>query len=136
MARSSNACPSFNSVDQIRLVPNLDDSGRLVIRIAIACTAAVARNAQLTENGENILALRIGIGMSDIAHVQYKIRCANFLKRRPESRDKLRWQIGHETHSVREDDLVDARQLNLAHRRVQRRKQHVLRHDVQHPSDD
>ncbi len=54
----------------------------------------------------------------------------DLLQRRPERRDQLRRQVGDEAHRVGQDRLVDPRQADRAHRRVERREQQVLGHHV------
>src|SRR4051794_17913277 len=65
--------------------------------------------------------------MSDVSHVDQQIRGRHFLKRGPEGGDQLGWEVRHESDRVGEDCLVEPRQLYVAHRRIEGRKEKVFR---------
>ena len=52
---------------------------------------------------------------------------AHLFERRPERRDQLGRQVRHEADRVGQDHLVEPGQADVAHRRVERREQQVLR---------
>ena len=111
-------------VEKIDLVPDLQDRGRVLERCRIPLLRR-GDDAKRRKHLQHVLALRLAVGMGDIPHMEDQVSGNDFLKRGPEGGDKLCGQIGHETHRVREDRLVETRKVDRSHRRVERSEQHV-----------
>jgi tRNA dimethylallyltransferase len=101
--------------EQVGLVPDLPEA-ELVVGI----------DAEVGEDAAHVLGLVLGLGMGDVADVQDEVGVEHLLERRPEGRDELGGQVGDEPHGVREDDAAPRRQVDRAHRRVERGEEHVL----------
>ena len=86
------------------------------------------RNLAGADRGQHLVHLLDALEtlwIAGIDHVQQQARIARFLERGTKCRDQLVRQIAHESHRVREHRDLRARQLDAAHRRVERREQLV-----------
>ena len=81
-----------------------------VIRIRIAALQRpFAGHAQFTQHVQHVVALRFGIGMSDVADMDDDVGRQHFLQRRTKGRDQLGRQVGDEADRVGQDRLVQPR---------------------------
>src|SRR6185295_7059117 len=101
---------------QVELVPRLEPRRRPLLR-----------QAKRFEHVVDVLALRLAVGMRDVAHVDQQIGRRDLFQRRPERRDQLGREVGDEADRVGQDRLVDPGQADIAHGRVEGREQQILR---------
>ena len=67
------------------------------------------------------------VGVRHVADVDQQIGRSDLLERRAECRDQLGRKIGDEANRVGQDRLVEPRHLHVAHRRIERGEEHILR---------
>ena len=103
-------------VEPVDLVPDLQD--RRVGRRRV--------DAEIGQHRLDVAPLRLGLGMADVAHVQDEVGLHHLLQRGAEGRDQRGRQVGDEADRVGQDDAPAARQLHLAHGRIERREHLVL----------
>ncbi len=98
----------------IDLVPDLDHAvaPRLV-------------DAERFQHLLDVAALRLGILVRDVAHMQDHVGLDHLLQRGAERRDQHGRQIGNEADGVGQDHPGAMRQVDRAQGRIERRKQHV-----------
>ena len=109
---------AFVGVEPVDLVPHLDQrrlAGSLAVRI----------DAELAQNVLDVVQLRLGVVVGNVAHVQDHVGLDHLLERGAERRDQHGRQIGNEADRVGQDDARAVRQIDGAQRRIERREQHV-----------
>ena len=104
-------------IEQIELVPHLEPRRVLV-------------DADLRQDGLDVGALRLRVGMSNVTDVNQQIRGHDLLERSLERRNQLGRQVRDETHRIRQDRLVDAGKLDLAQCGIERCEKQVFCHHV------
>ncbi len=103
--------------EQIALVPQLDQPA-LVGEVG---------EPEIRQHPQHILILRGMVGVGEIAHMDQQIGALDLFQGRPEGRDQIGRQVGHEAHGVGQDRLLARRQAEQAHGRIERREQLVAR---------
>ena len=117
-------------IEPVDLVPHFDQRllvGGPVVRI----------DAELAQDFFDVVQLRLGIFVRNVAHVQDDVGLDHLLERGAERRDQHGRQIGNKADRVGENDARAVRQIDRAQGRIERREQHVggqharLRHAVE-----
>ena len=68
--------------------------------------------------------------MGNVAHMHHQLCGGHLLQSCAEGRHQFGWQIGDETHRVRQNYIHAARQFHRAHCRIKRGEEHVLGQDL------
>ena len=76
---------------------------------------------------QHLTFLRRAVGIGDVAHVQDDVGLGHFFQRGAKRGDELGRQIGDEADGVGKDRLVDTRQRDRPHGRIERGEQQVFR---------
>ncbi len=103
----------FGGVDQVDLVPHLDDAR--VVRL----------DAEIAQHLADIVGLGLGVAVGDVADMEDQVGLDDLFERGAECRDERRRQVRDEAHGVGQDDPVAARQRDRPQGRIEGREQHV-----------
>ena len=110
-------------VQKIALVPDLH---------AAAIIGGI--DPQIAKYRFNVVPLRFGIFMRDIADMQNEVGLKDFLERRPEGLDKHCRQVGNKADRIGQNDLTAMRERHLAQSWVERRENMSSADDRRPPS--
>ena len=94
-------------------------------------------DAELAQHDLDVVQLRFGVAMRNVAHMQDHIGLDHLLERGAEGGDQHGRQVGDEADRIGEDHARAMRQADRAQRRIERGEQHVggqharLRHAVE-----
>ncbi len=102
--------------EQIPLVPELDQTPLINVMAEI----------EIGQYRQNVIPLRIGFFVRNVAHVNDEIGGSNLLQRGPEGGDQIRWQIGDKAHRVGQDGRPGGGQRELSHGGIERGEQLIL----------
>ena len=108
----------FVGVEPVDLVPHLDQR-LLVVRIVERI------DAELAQDFFDVVRLRLGVLVGDVAHMQDHVGFDHLFERGAECRDQHGRQIGDEADRVGQDDAGAVRQVDRAQGRIERGEQHV-----------
>ena len=100
-----------------------------MFRTSISPSSTRLVEAEIAEHRQHIVALRRAVGVMRIADMDDDVGLGHLFQGRAEGGDQMGRQVGDEADRVGQDRLAARRQLEPAHRRVERREQQVLGDD-------
>ena len=102
-------------IEAVDLVPHLDQRALVV--------AAILRiDAELAQHDLDVVQLRFGVAMRNVAHMQDHVGLDHLLERGTESGDQHGRQVGNEADRIGQDHARAMRQADRTQRRVERRE--------------
>ena len=96
-----------------------------ITRVSVGCV-----DAEIGEDAFDILGLRRGVRVGDVAQMHDEVGLDHLLQRRAEGGDQVRRQVGDEADRVGQDHRRAVRQLQPPQRRIERGEQHVFGEDA------